>query len=194
MSNVFNFPQKGLGLATGALPLTSGAKGFAVAELQEALNKLGHKLTADGIFGVDTEQAVKTFQTKVGFGTRSNVHPADGIVDKTTWDEITNAVATGIRFDAGAQIIKFPSPASTSVIGSTPGGRPLWQWGLLALGVVGGIALLLKLMSGGEKGGVSGLRKLLSDEEKTIGGGTTEKCARTPSDDKLVDAEILEPS
>lgn len=46
--------------------LKYGQVGADVAELQRRLSAKGHKLTADGIFGKATEQAVKDFQAAAG--------------------------------------------------------------------------------------------------------------------------------
>lgn len=51
---------------TQVYPLKSGDKGALVSKLQIDLNKLGYKLTIDGIFGSATEAAVKSFQKSVG--------------------------------------------------------------------------------------------------------------------------------
>lgn len=59
----------------------NGSKGADVKSLQEALNKLGYGLTADGIFGPKTEAAVKDYQKKNGLD-------ADGIVGPKTWAKL----------------------------------------------------------------------------------------------------------
>lgn len=53
--------------------IKKGSKGAAVKQLQELL-----KITADGIFGVNTEAAVKNFQCEKGLA-------IDGIVGAKTW-------------------------------------------------------------------------------------------------------------
>jgi peptidoglycan hydrolase-like protein with peptidoglycan-binding domain len=65
-------------------PLGRGARGPGVAQVQDLLADLGFKLTvsvtragADGIFGPETEAAVKAFQKQVGL-------QADGIVGTHT--------------------------------------------------------------------------------------------------------------
>ncbi len=65
--------------------LKQGAKGQAVKDLQEALKALGLKPGAiDGVFGKQTEDAVKAFQSRVGI-------PADGIAGPVTWLNIDEA-------------------------------------------------------------------------------------------------------
>lgn len=58
--------------------LKNGSKGSDVTTLQNALNKLGYGLAADGIFGAKTEAAVRDFQKKKGL-------TVDGIVGAKTW-------------------------------------------------------------------------------------------------------------
>ena len=58
--------------------LEKGSKGPEVKQLQERLMGLGYKPgSADGIFGVATEVAVKDFQKKMGL-------KADGVVGPIT--------------------------------------------------------------------------------------------------------------
>lgn len=61
--------------------LAKGLKGFEIMELQWRLNKLGHKLTADGDFGMATEGAVKDFQHAGGL-------TIDAIVGPKTWNKL----------------------------------------------------------------------------------------------------------
>jgi peptidoglycan hydrolase-like protein with peptidoglycan-binding domain len=56
-------------------------RGPAVRRLQELLNGQGAELTADGIFGVMTREAVVRFQNDNGLD-------ADGIVGRLTWDAL----------------------------------------------------------------------------------------------------------
>jgi peptidoglycan hydrolase-like protein with peptidoglycan-binding domain len=61
-----------------------GSKGSDVTELQKLLNQNGYKLTEDGIFGKNTQAAVKDYQQK-------NSLSVDGIVGKNTWGALTKA-------------------------------------------------------------------------------------------------------
>ncbi len=61
--------------------LKKGSKGDTVKVLQEALNKRGHNLTVDGIFGEMTEKAVWAFQA-------SRYLQVDGIVGPKTWEAL----------------------------------------------------------------------------------------------------------
>lgn len=63
--------------------LKSKSKGDAVVLLQELLNEFGYKLKPDGIFGADTENAVKAFQ-------RVNELVSDGVVYTKTWVKLLN--------------------------------------------------------------------------------------------------------
>lgn len=58
-----------------------GSKGSSVKALQEALNKKGYGLTVDGIFGANTQSAVKSYQKKSGL-------TVDGIAGKNTWGSL----------------------------------------------------------------------------------------------------------
>lgn len=60
------------------ITLRRGSRGEEVKKLQQLLG-----LKADGIFGVQTETAVKQFQLKHGL-------VADGIVGKNTWNKLLN--------------------------------------------------------------------------------------------------------
>jgi peptidoglycan hydrolase-like protein with peptidoglycan-binding domain len=64
-----------------------GDTGSGVKQVQAALTALGFKVTADGTFGTQTAQAVKTFQQK-------NQLTADGVVGPTTWAKLQAAQTT----------------------------------------------------------------------------------------------------
>lgn len=63
-----------------------GNSGEYVAVLQNALTAAGISCAADGIFGSDTEEAVKAFQKQHGL-------TADGICGPKTWDALTPYVS-----------------------------------------------------------------------------------------------------
>lgn len=69
--------------------LTIGASGGKVQQMQQQLNRIGQnfpaipRITADGVFGSQTAEAVKAFQRIFNL-------PATGIVDYPTWYEISN--------------------------------------------------------------------------------------------------------
>lgn len=68
--------------------LTIGSRGPKVRQMQEQLNRIRRAypalpaVTADGVFGTQTENAVKKFQQIFGL-------PATGIVDYPTWYKIS---------------------------------------------------------------------------------------------------------
>lgn len=77
-------PSPSVGLpASGSRPvLRRGSRGTAVEELQNRLTALGfNSRPADGIFGSQTEEAVKSFQRSRGIA-------ADGIVGTLTWGQL----------------------------------------------------------------------------------------------------------
>lgn len=76
----WNYPEGAQGTADpeGGL-VERGDKGGLVAAIQKLLGGL----TADGIFGAKTEQAVKDFQTKHSLS-------SDGVVGKNTWNSLTS--------------------------------------------------------------------------------------------------------
>lgn len=66
-----------------------GSSGDAVKQLQEWLNQLGYDCgRPDGIFGTQTDLAVKKFQVNHGL-------KADGIVGTLTWNEIEKELGIG---------------------------------------------------------------------------------------------------
>lgn len=80
---------KGLyeGSVTKMAVLLNGSSGEAVKKLQNQLKELGYySLTVDGKFGAKTELAVKAFQRAYGL-------TADGIVGAVTQEALANAVA-----------------------------------------------------------------------------------------------------
>ncbi|MBQ2275835.1 MAG: peptidoglycan-binding protein, partial [Lachnospiraceae bacterium] len=68
--------------------LTIGSRGPKVRQMQEQLNRIRRAypalpaVTADGVFGTQTENAVRKFQQIFGL-------PATGIVDYPTWYKIS---------------------------------------------------------------------------------------------------------
>ena len=61
-----------------------GSQGSDVKELQKLLNNNGYKLSVDGIFGSQTQKAVRDYQQK-------NKLAVDGIVGNNTWGALTKA-------------------------------------------------------------------------------------------------------
>ena len=63
--------------------LTLGSQGSDVVELQKLLNQNGFTLDTDGIFGSQTQDAVRQYQEKMGLD-------VDGIVGNNTWGSLGN--------------------------------------------------------------------------------------------------------
>jgi peptidoglycan hydrolase-like protein with peptidoglycan-binding domain len=61
--------------------LRKGNYGERVKALQDILNRLGFRLELDGVFGIATENAIKSFQAKSGLS-------VDGIVGQLTLDRL----------------------------------------------------------------------------------------------------------
>jgi peptidoglycan hydrolase-like protein with peptidoglycan-binding domain len=70
-----------------------GARIFPVRPLQQLLRARNHPVAVDGIFGPNTEAAVKAFQQSKGLA-------ADGIVGPLTWAKLVVQVKRGSRGDA----------------------------------------------------------------------------------------------
>jgi len=76
---------------------------FPVRSLQQLLRARKHSVAVDGIFGPETEAAVKAFQKEKGLA-------ADGIVGPKTWPKLIVTVKKGSQGDAvrGVQeVMKF---------------------------------------------------------------------------------------
>ena len=70
-----------------------GDRDHPVRTLQHLLRARGHGVTVDGIFGPQTEAAVRAFQTSHGLG-------VDGIVGPQTWSALIVQVRRGDTGDA----------------------------------------------------------------------------------------------
>ena len=75
--------QRAIEVREGGLPLMAGSQGPLVAEVQRAL-----ELPADGIFGPQTDAAVRRYQSAAGV-------LVDGIVGPVTWSKLFAAAAVG---------------------------------------------------------------------------------------------------
>lgn len=82
--------------------LKRGYRGEDVKELQLKLNRLGHSLAVDGIFGAKTEAAVKDFQRKAKI-------EVDGIVGKQTLTALEKVLS------AGPTVLRPGSPQRAAV-------------------------------------------------------------------------------
>ena len=204
--SIFDFPKQrssGVGAVMSGQTLVKGQKGFAVAEVQEKLSKLGYSLTVDGLFGPETEAVVKQFQSDVNSATggRGGIPlRTDGVVDAATWNAIVSRLSSG----ATKPVLNLPIPQGSATVptvvanaypGSAPTAvapRPTWQTALMVVGAAGLVGVLLYLFVSKDDG-LSGYARLLGDdEERVVGSGSTRKCPRVPSTDKLREAEELE--
>ena len=83
--------------------LRRGSRGVAVVELQKLLTQKGFRLTPDGIFGSNTDAAVRNFQRSRGLG-------IDGIVGPNTWTALLGGSRPPV---ASPQSTYPPYPIST---------------------------------------------------------------------------------
>lgn len=77
-----------------------GSQGDDVKQLQELLNKNGANLTVDGVYGSQTQQAVKDYQ-------KSKNLAVDGIAGDETWGSLTTGSGTA------SQVAKPIAPTAT---------------------------------------------------------------------------------
>lgn len=73
--------KHGLHVPYPGIALRSGSSGGTVRLVQQKLNSLGERLTADGRFGAATAAAVQRFQRRNGL-------TADGAVGEETWEKM----------------------------------------------------------------------------------------------------------
>ncbi len=136
----------------GDVVFQRGNKGEDVKLLQTYLTAAGFPVGAiDGIFGAATETAVIRFQLEyMRRATRTNVDPANGIVDQATFAALAQA-------GGGVSVIPSPGPGPTSsnvaptmvmpemtIEGQMPP-KPFWasvDWTLKKKLMVGGAVLL----------------------------------------------------
>ena len=89
--------------------LKNGSRGELVKALQTRLNEQGYGAgTADGIFGSNTEQAVKALQSAAGIAT-------DGKVGKNTWTALLEGKAAGVPVSAHFKLSEFKCKDGTAV-------------------------------------------------------------------------------
>ena len=87
--------------------LKNGSRGELVKQLQTRLNEQGYKAgTADGIFGRNTEQAVKALQSVAGI-------TVDGKVGKNTWTALLEGM--GVPASAHFKLSEFKCKDGTAV-------------------------------------------------------------------------------
>lgn len=88
-----------------------------IYELQSKLRKIAQTnknmkvIAPDGIFGSETETAVKEFQALYGL-------PVTGIVDFATWNKVMQEYANAVyKTSPGLAIIPFPNPDYKTYLG-----------------------------------------------------------------------------
>lgn len=87
--------------------LKNGSRGELVKQMQTRLNEQGYKAgTADGIFGRNTEQAVKALQSVAGI-------TVDGKVGKNTWTALLEGM--GVPASAHFKLSEFKCKDGTAV-------------------------------------------------------------------------------
>ena len=102
--------------------LQRDAEGAEVAYLQTLLKILGYGTNSiDGIFGINTEHQVKTFQSDNGL-------LIDGIVGDATWQVLETKIAQ-LQVPVG---VKIPGTGIT-----------IPYWGIAVMGVVGVIGAMV---------------------------------------------------
>lgn len=132
MATVHQMQRGNLGNASGNVTLlTLGSTGEAVKLLQQQLNKLRVTFIAipeDAVYTIDTANAVKAFQQKVGI-------TVSGSVDAETQDALVAAVGA-------ATVAGTNGAALAPTKGAAQKAQPkfaLWQLGLM---VAGGLAMV----------------------------------------------------
>ncbi|MFQ7281241.1 MAG: peptidoglycan-binding protein [Christensenellales bacterium] len=89
--------------------LKNGNRGELVKQCQTMLNQKGYSPGgADGIFGSNTEQAVKALQSAAGIAT-------DGKVGKNTWTALLDGKAAGVPASAHFKLSEFKCKDGTAV-------------------------------------------------------------------------------
>ena len=89
--------------------LKNGSRGELVKQLQTRLNEQGYKAgTADGIFGRNTEQAVKALQSVAGI-------TVDGKVGQNTWTALLEGKGAGVPASAHFKLSEFKCKDGTAV-------------------------------------------------------------------------------
>lgn len=96
---------------TGHTVAKIGTKGDTIRAIQEDLKKLGYKVTVDGIFGAETEAAVKKFQ-------KNNGLQVDGIVGNQTINEIYFEQSKQAAKSQGIELPEAPKAAAGQLKGN----------------------------------------------------------------------------
>ena len=84
----------------------NGSRGEDVKTLQKLLNQRGYSLAEDGVFGKNTESAVRDYQSRNGLS-------ADGIAGPNTWGALTAPTAA-------EEAAILPDPQKNAALGGSP--------------------------------------------------------------------------
>jgi peptidoglycan hydrolase-like protein with peptidoglycan-binding domain len=95
--------------------VATGHNGHPVKTLQFLLRARGHTVTVDGVFGPQTDAAVKAFQTSKGLA-------ANGTVDPNTWTALIIQVKRAAAVTQYA-VCRRNSSSATSLATRTRGSR-----------------------------------------------------------------------
>ena len=83
--------------------LSTGSRGEAVRQVQQQLNNLGYNVDVDGVYGAQTEEAVRRFQQSQGL-----------FVDGVAGEDTQQALGIGQAGNSGSDPIPYPPSSSTS--------------------------------------------------------------------------------
>ena len=100
--------------------LRSGSQGDDVRRLQEILNGQGYGLDVDGVYGSQTKNAVKQYQSANGLD-------ADGIVGEQTWASLNGLAANGESGMGNGELTEPAAPTlspTETALGGAEAGRP----------------------------------------------------------------------
>ena len=97
--------------------LAKESEGYEVAYLQSLLKVLGYRETdPNGVFNLDTDHQVKSFQADAGLS-------IDGIVDEATWQALEDEVARLSRVGVKIPYLDIEIPWwGCAIIGAVAGG------------------------------------------------------------------------
>jgi peptidoglycan hydrolase-like protein with peptidoglycan-binding domain len=115
-SHRFTTEPQLLTVEAGTTLIKMNSKGRGVAMIQIVLRNLGFPMprsfknrTADGIFGAETDQAVKSYQ-------REHMLSSDGIVGKKTLANLDDLLVAQPCFDSASPVIFSAEVRATSVV------------------------------------------------------------------------------
>lgn len=106
--------------------LKYGSRGDSVSELQKLLNQNGYSLSVDGIYGTNTQQAVRDYQAKTGLS-------VDGIVGNNTWGALTgnNTSSSGLTYNQILSNVSgsssYDSSSSSGYLSQYESGKPTYS-------------------------------------------------------------------